>query len=274
MSDLRKPFFSGKLYPSDKLNLEREIAIFLETAVQGKTLENPKGIILPHDGYRNTGGVIAKALTYFINCNIKNIIIFAPIHRITDKPLEIYNGSGYETPLGEIHTDLDLIESLKNAGIEEQYFGTEMHRMEDYSIEIILPFLQEVFGRFKILPILVGDISYSELSNLISRFIKADDFINSIFLSTVNLSKDWHYHEAIEHDKKVLSLIKSKQLVTLQKGFEKGDLRVCGIKAMSAMILAMHKLGYKQIDITSYRNSGDIEGNKEKTSGYFSAVLY
>lgn len=275
MLKIRKPYFAGKLYPFDKLNLEREIAIFLESAVQNMEIKNPWGIILPHGGYRKTGGIIARALTYFIDIKIESIILLAPFHKYSEKKIEIYNGDGYDTPLGSIPVDKMLINELKSHQIPDEYFGSQLHESDDFAMEINLPFFQEVFGNFRLLPIYFSNhISYGDVAEFVQYLLKLPLDEKYLVISTVNLSKDKPYDEATKHDQKILELLKQKKLVTIQKEFEKGNFRICGIKPLSAQLLWGHKKGIKKIEIINYRNTGDIDGKKEKTSGYFSAILF
>jgi hypothetical protein len=275
MLRIRKPYFAGKLYPSDKLNLEREIAIFLESSVQNFQVDQPAGVILPHGGYRNTGGIIAKALTYFIDRKIDSVILLAPYHKYAEKYFEIYDGTAYETPLGSVAVDKELVKKCKELGVSDEYFGDELHESEDYAIEINLPFFQEVFGNFRLFPVFFSNqIPYSEIVKFVDVLLQLPFTERHLIISTVNLSKDFPYDKATAHDTRILEMLEKKQLVSLQKSFEKGDIRICGIRPLSAQILYLHKLGKKNLSILSYRNSGDIDGKKEKTSGYFSGIIY
>lgn len=274
MLTIRKPYFAGKLYPSDKLNLEREIAIYLEFAVNTGLSFRPRGIILPHGGYRHTGGIVARALSALINQSVESVILLAPYHRFSEKSMEFFSGDAYDTPLGGIPTDKMLLKKLVQLGLPEKFVGIELHDSEDYAIEINLPFFQEVFRNFRLLPVFVSNqITTQDMGMLVNLLEKADIPDHTLLVSTVNLSKDLEYDQAVRHDQKILDYLRTKKLKELQSDFKNGSLRICGLVPLIIQLLYMHRRGYKNIEIVSYRNTGDIEGKKERTAGYFSALI-
>jgi AmmeMemoRadiSam system protein B len=69
--------------------------------------------------------------------------------------------SAFETPLGRIAVDGEAIARLRqlpDVGLLEQAHAQE------HSLEVHLPFLQEVLGEFQLVPLVVGRLSHQRLA--------------------------------------------------------------------------------------------------------------
>jgi len=186
--NIREPKFAGKLYPADKLNLEREIALYLETAnVEGEP-KDIKGLILPFGDYRTIGGVISRAVVNVLNLNIKKIIMLAPAYQTGLKGIEIFNGDGYQTPLSIVTVNKKLGKKISEQNSPFCKYGDDWHEGNESGIETCLPFLQSAMGNFNLLPILVGEMTEQDIdkfSEYLSEVIADDD---TLLILSLNLS--------------------------------------------------------------------------------------
>ncbi|HKK21839.1 MAG TPA: AmmeMemoRadiSam system protein B, partial [candidate division Zixibacteria bacterium] len=159
-SDIRKPAVAGLFYPSSPSQLVKKIAQ-LYSEVKKTPLEGPPlALVCPHAGYPYSGKVAAKAFKLLDGEQYDAVVIVSPSHTVFFKGASVYDGAGYETPLGVV--DIDKALSRKIASIHPQvYFSTMGHASGstrgEHALEVQLPFLQVVLGKFKLVAIVMGD---------------------------------------------------------------------------------------------------------------------
>ena len=147
-------------YPSDANTLERQIEDLFQKA-QVQSIDNVVGLILPHAGYRYSGRTAAAGLKT-TNKTYKRIVVIGPTHRLgMEEILSVPRATHYQTPLGLVPLDVELIDKLLEYSIfchvpqaHEYSRGSQEH-----SVQIELPLLQYRQKDFKFVPIVAGQCS-------------------------------------------------------------------------------------------------------------------
>ncbi len=80
------------------------------------------GIVSPHAGYVYSGAVAGAAFASSPD-DIKNVIVIAPPHSYPVKGASVYDGEGYETPLGTAPVQKEITSRLLTAGLSFQPGG-------------------------------------------------------------------------------------------------------------------------------------------------------
>ena len=75
---VRSAELAGLLYPADKLMLEKDISLFLESAAELHLSRKIRSLIVPHAGYAYAGGVSARAYRQISTSLYKTVILLAP----------------------------------------------------------------------------------------------------------------------------------------------------------------------------------------------------
>ncbi len=271
---IREPKFAGKLYPADKLNLEREIALYLETAnVEGEP-KDIKGLILPFGDYRITGGVISRAVVNVLNRKIKRVIMLAPTYQPSRAGVEVYSGDGYQTPLGIITVDKKLCKKIAGGNDSFCHFDEIWHLDSESGIETSLPFLQSTLGNFNLIPILVGEMIEKDIENFVkylANIVSSDD---TLIVLNLNLSIGKPYEQALALDNELMRYIRTFSIKELYKKSDDGSILLSKIDSLSIFMNTLQTLEKNNLEVLTYRNSGDITGNKSSTDGYFSAIVH
>ena len=112
MSDFRKPAVAGLFYPSNPQKLKDEISLLISVTSPEEKISNIAGIISPHAGYIYSGKTAAFAFNHLIDKDIQNVIIISPSHREYFPGTCIFSGDGYETPLGMVMINKDMVEKI------------------------------------------------------------------------------------------------------------------------------------------------------------------
>ncbi len=256
----REPAVAGTFYPADPTTLSRMLSDFLRDAkTDGRA---PKAIIAPHAGYIYSGPIAASAYARLkpAKDKITRVVLLGPSHRVYFEGLAVTGADTFTTPLGEIEIDKQAVESLKDlpfVGYLEQ-----AHALE-HSLEVHLPFLQQTLSHFKLVPIVAGDASADQTSQVINQLWGGDE---TLIVVSSDLS---HYHDyatAQRLDKQTSELIEHLDYNKLSPD------GACGKVAVGGLLKTLKEkvLNIKTIDL---RNSGDTAGDKNRVVGYGAYVV-
>jgi len=116
----------------------------------------PVALVVPHAGYPYSGEVAGKAYVTLRGQFFGRVILLGPSHQAPVEGASVLGVDAYETPLGRIPVDLSARDALLKCPVVQEQPAA--HRGE-HSVENQLPFLQRVLGPFKMVEVLVGDLS-------------------------------------------------------------------------------------------------------------------
>jgi AmmeMemoRadiSam system protein B len=270
---IRSAMVAGMFYPRDKSNLEREIALFLENASQIDIQDKVVGLIVPHAGYMYSGGVAARAYRQVMDKRYDIVVVISPSHREYFPGVSIYDGNGYETPLGIIPIATELAQI-----VTERYpqlrLGDEGHRTEEHALEVQLPFLQKVLEDFELLPVMMGDQSKENIAVLAEALAQELQNKNALIVASTDLSHFYPYDKAALLDHIVVNDINAFNEDKLIDDLDRKRCEMCGGGPAAAAMKAARLLGANRSKVLIYRNSGDVTGDKGEVVGYLSSVLY
>ncbi len=271
MSKVRKPVVAGFFYPSDPQQLKDEVEIFLDISNPAFHFENTIGLISPHAGYTYSGKTAGYAYNLLKGTDYKTVIIISPSHREYFPGVSIYNGEAFETPLGIIPINKNLVKKI-TSGSEFIFESVRGHEQE-HAVEVQLPFLQIALTDFEIVPIVMGDQGRSFVDELASKLADAIDD-KTVIVASSDLS---HYHpkpEAYKLDSIVEKRIKEFDYNRLQFDLEERVCEACGGGPIVTMMKAIDLLNKKKSIILNRSDSGDTSGDNSEVVGYLSAAVY
>lgn len=267
----RKPAVAGMFYPSDKDDLKILIKKLLANSQQKNLPQNILGLISPHAGYIYSGGTAAYAYNLIIGKNYKTVIILSPSHREYFYGVCIYEGDTYETPLGSVEIDKEMMAKLTN---QSKYIfeGNKGHSNE-HAIEVQIPFLQEVLKDFKIIPMVMGDQSLEIINETAKQIAGAADE-NTLIIASSDLSHFYSKEQADKLDSLVEKRIKDFDFNRLQEDFENQRCEACGGGLIITMMKAASIMNKNKSMILNRSDSGDVSGDNSEVVGYLSAAVY
>ena len=274
---VRPPSVAGSFYPASPTELAKMLAGFFHDAPKPKIDGNPQAIIAPHAGYVYSGAIAAKAFKALQGEEYKTVIVISPSHTVYFKGISAYGGDAYSTPLGNIPIDKDLTQALvddKAVAISDNGHGVSGGRAE-HALEVQLPFLQTVLGKFQLVALVMGDQDYrycEQLGNSIAKAIgKRKDVL---IVASSDLS---HFHSAdsaLVLDSDLKHRVETFNYKGLAEDLSKGKTEACGGGPIIAAMIACERLGATQATVTGFGSSGDVTGDKSNVVGYLSGVLY
>lgn len=276
--EIRKPAVAGQFYPADPEELSKQVGNFLKRAkladIEGQIL----GVIAPHAGYMYSGWVAAQAFKQLIGKKFDVVVVISPSHVEWFEGSSVYTGAGYETPLGVVPVDVELAREIASVN-KRVYTSDKGHQQErlfrrEHAIEVELPFLQVVLGKFKLIPIVMGTQSYEDCRALAGALVKALRGKKPLIVASSDLSHYHPYDEACKMDGKLIKYIENYDYRGFSKGLASKEIEACGGGPIIATMMAAQKLGANKVKVLLYANSGDITGDKSRVVGYIAAILY
>ena len=264
--NIRPPAVASMFYPGGTAELRNAVQKYLSNAgveenvsqLKKEEIAELRTLIVPHAGYIYSGKIAASAYRLLEqNQNqFKRVLLLGPAHRVWLEGAAFPEADAFETPLGEITLDKELIEKIL-AEFSWISVSDEAHS-EEHCLEVQLPFLQETLGDFELLPLVVGETKTEQITEIIQQF--SEDTETLIVIST-DLSHFHDYQTAREIDARTANAIELLE----QNRISTED--ACGAYPLRGALLAasqnqwnVHRLGLC--------NSGDTAGDRGRVVGY------
>lgn len=271
MKKIRPPHVAGYFYPADPETLRNDIQKMLSQAKLEKSFGRIVGIVSPHAGYMYSGKTAAYAYNALKGKNYKTAIVISPSHAEYFPGISVYDGEGYETPLGIVEIDEEKANKLVE-GSKLIFRGINGHRRE-HALEVQIPFLQSVLDNFKIVPVVMGDQSSVFVNELAKKLAEVLDE-ETIIVASSDLSHFYNANEADKLDSIVEKRINEFNYEQLQKDLETHKCEACGGGPIVAMMKAASLKNFTKANVLKRTDSGDVTGDKSEVVGYLSAVVY
>jgi AmmeMemoRadiSam system protein B len=270
---IRPAMVAGMFYPRNRSNLEREIALYLESSPQEDIQGDIIGLVVPHAGYMYSGGVAARAYRQVMDKSYDIVIVISPSHRAYFPGISVYDGYGYGTPLGIIPVARELAKEITDYS-PNIALGDEGHRTEEHALEVQLPFLQEVLKDFQLLPIMMGEQDKENITVLAEALAHVLKDKKALTVASTDLSHFYNYDKAALLDRVVIDDINAFNEDKLIDDLHRKRCEMCGGGPAAAAMKTARLLGADKSKVLLYRNSGDVTGDKGQVVGYLSSVLY
>lgn len=256
LRNVRPPAVAGSFYPEDPTELRGMIEGYLRD-VKPVNTPAPKAVIAPHAGYVYSGPIAASAFARFAPARevITRVVLIGPAHRVQFPGLATSSAAAWATPLGIVPVD---VEARHQLGVLPQIRRLDAAHADEHSLEVELPFLQVVLGDFKIIPLVVGDVSGEEVSEVIEALWGGQE-------TRVVISSDLsHYHDYATARKMDAATAWSIESL---RASEISDEQACGCIGVCGMLRAAqrHQL---RVHLLDFRNSGDTAGPRSQVVGY------
>ncbi|HWX19279.1 MAG TPA: AmmeMemoRadiSam system protein B [Candidatus Binatia bacterium] len=260
-SNVRAPAAAGRFYPREPDELRRLLsALFANVPVP--TGPGPKALIAPHAGYIYSGLIAASAYAHFISARevIRHIVLIGPSHFVHFDGLAASSAEGFATPLGVLPVDAEALCRL--SGLPQVSILDEAHARE-HALEVQLPFLQTVLDQFTVLPLVVGEASAEDVSQVIESLWGGPE---TRFVISSDLSHYSDYETARQLDRATADAIEALKPEILAED------AACGVVPIRGLlrVASGHGLRARAVDL---RNSGDTSGPREQVVGYGAFVF-
>jgi AmmeMemoRadiSam system protein B/AmmeMemoRadiSam system protein A len=266
--DIRKPVFAGSFYPDTPEELSALIKQYVSRVNPAHVNRPPhaslKALIIPHAGYAYAGWTAAHISLAVKGDRFNRIIVMGPDHRIGFEGCAVSDAAAWETPLGRIPLDQGADRLRRNNTL---FRAIAVSDRFEHSVEVVLPYLQYFFKKFKLIPVIFG-----RGQDLAEKAAAALDPLldeTTLIVASSDLSHYLPYQEAIEKDRGTIESILALDARTL----EERENAACG-KVPILVLMDMARRHHWQPVLLHYSNSGDTAGDRSRVVGYASIAFY
>jgi hypothetical protein len=163
--------------------------------------------------------------------------------------------------LGDIPIDTAAVQSL---GRLRQVREFDPAHAQEHSLEVHLPFLQEVLGEFRLVPLVVGDAEAADVAEVLEYLWGGPE---TLIVISSDLS---HYHDY--QTARARDAATSRAIETLRpEAIHYED--ACGRNPVNGLLELARRHGYV-METVDLRNSGDTAGPRDRVVGYGAYVLH
>ena len=276
--DIRQSVIAGTWYPGQPNTLRRTLEGYLADAEKVELEGELKALISPHAGYAYSGPTAAYAYKQLEDGPaFDTVAVLSPLHQAYLGRFAVTKANYYETPLGLVEVDARLVEALdKEVTLNRVGFDGE------HSLEIQLPFLQQVLGTFTLLPVMLGEpltrdrtlAACRELSAALAKLLRDR---KALIVASTDLAHLYDYNDVVRHDRVIIELVERFDVEGLARALIEGRGQACGGAPVVTALLTAQALGANRAKVLHYTNSGDVTGNRRPgsyTVGYMAAAVY
>ncbi len=267
---IRLPAVAGQFYPANPRELSLLIHRFLKESGPQEKIK-VRACVVPHAGYMYSGHVAAAV---FSRIEIpRKVLILGVRHQPRGEPLAIMSHGQWRTPLGDVTIERALGLRLRGACPELQ--EDEMAHSREHSLEVEVPFLQELQPEFTFVPIAFGTTDVEALVKIgdgIARVVER--FEEEVLIVT---SSDMnHYEDEATTRRKDQRAIECMQRLDWQGLYDvckRERISMCGLGPAIVTLSAMKKLGAERGELVKYATSGQISGEYDSVVGYAGMIF-
>ena len=274
--DVRPSPIAGRWYTDNPELLTQEVDAYISEAKLGEDDIGGEvvGILAPHAGYRYSGRTAGYAYRSVQGKPRQLVVVLSPFHHfIAGKFVTTAHGA-YETPLGAVGVEVDLLNELEKAMAEAGLKLGQTAEDEEHSLEIQLPFLQRAWKTdFRLLPVMIRSRSREEVETFagcLYETMKDEDYL---LVASSDLSHFYPQSTAEEMDAEMLRRVKEFDPEAVLTAEAEGEASACGAAAIAAMQWAARKAGADKVNILNYSTSADTTGDRSSVVGYGAAVV-
>jgi AmmeMemoRadiSam system protein B len=272
----RKPAVSDMFYAGTVGELREQIEWCYKHELGPGTIPQVNSIglrqlvamVVPHAGYYYSGPVAAHAYKELAEDGIfDTAVILGPNHTGYGGPVSVWAEGHWTTPLGDVEVDKKLAQRLLGDVIKTD----ETAHVHEHSIEVQLPWLQYLYGKLRIVPIvmLAQDV---ETARVVGESIgKAGG--NLVVIASSDLTHYEPHSVAMEKDSSIIEAIVALDEEELYERYERLRCTMCGYGPVAAAMVASKQMNGNKASLLKYATSGDTSGDFSRVVGYGSIVI-
>jgi len=269
--DIRPPAVAGTFYEGTPDRLAAQVAACVAENPEPESKERFIGAVVPHAGLIYSGHVAAA---FYSAAELpRRFIILCPNHTGFGHFAAINRSGQWTTPLGSVATAMRLADALMQ---RSQLLADDSRaHAREHSLEVQLPFLQQLVGDFTFVPICLGANRYDyceEIGHAIAAVVAAaGEPVGILASSDLN-----HYEDqktTLRKDQIAIDAVLKLDPRGLWGAVEQFDISMCGFIPTTTMLIAAKQLGAHDATLLKHATSGDINGDYAHVVGYAAIVV-
>ena len=264
----RQPAVAGSFYEGSPERLRAQVQACFDENEETSAKQRFIGGVVPHAGLMYSGHVAAAF--YGLADLPKRFIILCPNHTGLGHFAAINREGEWRTPLGPVSIDTPLADALMS---KTRLLGEDWKaHAREHSLEVQLPFLQQLLGTFTFVPLCLAAPRYAfceEIGNAIAEVVGKQP-IGILASSDLNHYED--QESTLRKDQRAIDAVLALDPEELWRVVDEEDISMCGFIPTTTMLIAAKKLSASNASLIKHATSGDINGDYSHVVGY-AAIL-
>ncbi|MBF0219122.1 MAG: AmmeMemoRadiSam system protein B [Gammaproteobacteria bacterium] len=262
-NSVRPAAVAGQFYPGVADALRQQLNALLAQE-QSQPATPPTALIVPHAGYRYSGATAALAYQQLAGFaqQWQQILLLGPAHRVAFKGIASSTHHDWQTPLGNYPVDRQAVDYLQQQGLVRPF---DLAHQEEHSLEVQIPFLQQLLPQGRLIPLLVGTAATAEISAVIEALWTPTAAL--LVVVSTDLSHFLNADSATERDSATATAITQRHPEALHQG------DACGIRPLAALLTFARERQWR-VEQLELCNSSRSSGDYQRVVGYGSFALY
>ncbi|HSW73822.1 MAG TPA: AmmeMemoRadiSam system protein B, partial [Candidatus Limnocylindria bacterium] len=281
LSDLWYPHSSAQLR-SMLVALYDKAANHYDASVPATAI---RAVVVPHAGYAYSGEVAASVYRLLQGSSFKRVIILGPLHTRSFTGIAVPSCTTYATPLGSLSLDTKVLKALSHNAL---FVYNDALFLQEHSLDVQLPFVYKSMPSCKIVPLLVGTLSYQQIEQTVQALMPYIDATTLVVVSSdfVHYGKRFSYEpfktqqaglaESIMHlNAQALHFLPYGTVQDFLQFIDATQATICGALPL-AILIALKKAGVFQngsSHLISYATSADKGDDATGQVSYVGLVL-
>ena len=267
----RPPAVAGMFYEGSSDRLQRQVRECIDVNPPSETKERFIAAVVPHAGLMYSGHVAAA---FYASADLpKRYVILCPNHTGAGHYAAINRSGEWRTPLGNVPVDEDLADAImRRTPIVAD--DVRAHARE-HSLEVQLPFLQQLAGSFTFVPICLATHRYElceEIGNAVADAVAAAEEPVGILASS-DLNHYQNQQVTLQKDQAAIDAVVDLDPQRLWRVVDEKDISMCGFIPTTTALIAAKKLGATSARLLKHATSGDINHDYSAVVGYAAIVI-
>ncbi|WP_321283910.1 AmmeMemoRadiSam system protein B [uncultured Vibrio sp.] len=265
----RMPAVAGRFYPGHPMDLRRSVAELIPQ-VPETALQVAHAVVMPHAGYvysgATAGATIARVRVP------ETVLIMGPNHHGRGQVLAL-GREDWQMPMGKVAIDQQLAEAIVQSSALIKV-DEEAH-LSEHSLEVQVPFLQQVQPALKIVPLVVSTLSYAACELVARELAVAIGSLRRpvLILASTDMSHYESRQAASRKDGMAIERILAMDPQGLYSTVMGQRISMCGIMPTTIALLTARELGATRAELVQYTDSGKTSGDASQVVGYAGLII-
>ncbi len=239
---VRASTVDGIFYPAETETLAERVNGLL---AGGGPAGTARFLISPHAAYEYSGALAAAAFQAAAARPVERVLLLGPVHREASDRLLLPESDAFHTPLGAAPLDLEAIRRL--AASDPCFHLDDIPHLEEHCLEVQLPFLQTLFPRALLVPVLMGR-STARLAGALADALRrelAREAERTLVVVSANLTCYRPREQGEREAQALLEMMQAGLWRDILAETDRKKLSSCGAGCIAAILAVGQELGFR-----------------------------
>ncbi len=265
----RMPSVADRFYPGNPEEL-RSAMDKLVPAVAAENKQQALAVVMPHAGYVYSGATAGATIS---RVQVpETVVILGPNHHGRGADLAL-GTEDWSMPMGTVPVSRQLAAAILEQStdiVEDQ----QAHLLE-HSLEVQVPFLQQVQKKLHIVPLVVSQIPFALCQTVAHELAVAITSYDQpvLIVASSDMSHYESRQQAARKDQMAIERILAMDPQGLYATVLGQRISMCGVMPTTIALLTAMELGATRAELVRYTDSGEASGDTSQVVGYAGLII-